>query len=61
MRRQALSVLYSGFRLVPDFPAKLVLKGNLVMRKDIFPRQNTFDGVFLRNKSIVASSGKSAG
>jgi len=44
-----------------EFPAKLVLKGNLLMRKDIFPRQNTFDGVFLRNKSIVASSGKSAG
>lgn len=33
-----------GFKLAAEFPAKMVLKGNIVLSADVFPRQLGFGG-----------------
>ncbi|MFZ2435020.1 MAG: hypothetical protein WAW47_01110, partial [Trichococcus flocculiformis] len=38
-------IVWSGVKLVAEFPAKLVLKGNLVLSADVFPRQGGFGGL----------------
>ena len=40
------------FAFVAEFPAKMVLTGNLMLSTDVFPRQNGFDGLFLSIKPL---------
>ena len=38
-------IIWFEVKSVAEFPAKMVLKGNIVLSADVFPRQGVFGGL----------------